>query len=196
MEIGLATAIIAALTVIATIVSPIIALRVQRSADEEKEKRQRKLSIYKTLMTNRATRLSPVYVQALNMIDIEFTGSNNEEKAVRNAWRELLDLFGSYNTTQNAFDKVTDLTAVLLEVMGKCLGYEYDRVTIKKGAYIPEMHVDLEKDQIELRKALLNLLKGNGAKLPVAIFTQDFQPLAVNPITAQVAKVTQGDPSN
>lgn len=170
--------LLSALTIFAIYYGPIKALKVQRKLDEEREARDRKLSIYKTLMSNRATRLSPAYVQALNLIEIEFAGDSENEKAVRRTWHELLDVFGSYKDTPNAFDKTTELTAAMLESMGKCLGYDFDRVTIKKGAYHPELHVNIERDQLTLRSYLLELLDGTGKrKLPVAFFEQKFPDL-------------------
>jgi hypothetical protein len=44
-KITIATAV---LSILAIVIAPIIALRVQRSADEEKERRERKLWIFKT----------------------------------------------------------------------------------------------------------------------------------------------------
>jgi hypothetical protein len=162
-------------SILAIYYGPINALKMQRQLDEQREARNRKLTIYKTLMSNRATRLSPAYVQALNLIEIEFTGENDDEKAVRRSWRELLDIYESYRDTPNAFDKVTDLTATMLESMGKSLGYDFERVTIKKGAYYPELHGNIEKEQHAIRKSLLEILDGTGRrKLPVAVFEQRF----------------------
>lgn len=167
--------VLSAISIFAIYYGPIQALKVQRQLDDEREARNRKLTIYKTLMSNRATRLAPAYVQALNLIEIEFTEDNDNEKAVRRRWKELLDVYSSYKDTPNAFDKVTELTADMLESMGKCLGYDFDKVSIKKGAYYPELHVDIEKDQHTLRKNLIELLDGTGSrKLPVAFFEQRF----------------------
>jgi hypothetical protein len=46
----------------------------------------------------RATPVNANFVQALNLIDVEFTGDNDGERAVRDAWKELLDLL---NKLQN-----------------------------------------------------------------------------------------------
>jgi hypothetical protein len=166
---------LSAITVLAIYFGPITALKMQRKLDEERESRNRKLSIYKTLMSNRATRLSSAYVQALNLIEIEFTGEDEHEKAVRRSWRELLDAYGSYRDTPNASERVTDLTAIMLESMGRSLGYDFDKVTIKKGAYYPELHGNIEREQHTIRKNLLELLDGTGRrKLPVAVFEQNF----------------------
>jgi hypothetical protein len=74
------------LTVVAIVCGPIIALQIQRKLDREREALNRKLWVFKTLMSFRATALAPAFVQALNLIDVEFSGHNDKEKAVRNAW--------------------------------------------------------------------------------------------------------------
>jgi hypothetical protein len=188
--IGIATVVVAVMTIVAIIYAPIIALKVQRRGDEAREQKGRKLWIFKTLMGYRATRLNANYVQALNMIDIEFT--DKSEKDIRDVWKELLDhytVWGAKSEIQRKVDekadleKSNDLLAEMLVKMGKGLGYQFDKVYIKKGFYYPEGLGNIEQEQHSLRRLLLALLSGNGMKLPVALFTQDFQPLspAANP---------------
>jgi uncharacterized membrane protein YhiD involved in acid resistance len=57
--VGIDTIVISVLTVVAMIVAPIVAPNVQRKADEARESKNRKLWIFKTLMSNRSTRLNP-----------------------------------------------------------------------------------------------------------------------------------------
>jgi hypothetical protein len=190
--VGIATVVVYSITVIAIIFAPIIALRVQRGADQAREAAGRKLAIFKTLMSNRATRLNPNFVQALNMIDIEFTSKS--EKEVRDAWRELQDHYNDWGRktpsrrqldNRSDLEKAEDLLAELLVKMGRTLGYDFDKVYVKKACYYPEGLGNIEQELHALRGALLNLLSGQGAKLPVAVFTQDFQPLSVRPVPVQ-----------
>ncbi len=175
---GIAGLLLSAATIVAIYFGPIQALKIQRKLDEEREARNRKLLIFKTLMSNRATRLSPNYVQSLNLIDVEFTGTDEKEKAVRDAWGELLDLFQNYKTTPNATEKSDELNAVLLAAMGKSLGYDFNKVHLKKGAYYPEFFGNIELEQHSLRKRVLELLDGSGTrKLPIAMFEQKFPDL-------------------
>ncbi len=185
VAIGIAAVVVSALTIAATFLAPVIALRVQRKADEERETRGRKLWIFKTLMSNRATRLNANFVQALNMIDIEFT--ELQEKSVRDSWKELLDHYTVWGAKTDKLRKTddkadiersTDLLAEMLMKMGKGLGYDFDKVYIKKGFYYPEGLGNIEAEQHALRRNLLALLSGKGMKLPVAVFTQDFQALS------------------
>jgi hypothetical protein len=175
VAIGICGLILTAAIILAIFLGPIYALKIQRELDEERETRKRKLKIYKTLMSNRATRLSSVYVQALNQIDVEFTADNANEKAVRDAWKELLDVYGSYNSLPNPSDKVTDQTAIMLAAMGRSLGYDFDKVYLKKGVYYPKFFGDIEKELHAVRKGLLAVLDRSGkVKIPVAVFEQRF----------------------
>jgi hypothetical protein len=179
-------AVIGVVLTIATIVAiyqgPIAALKIQRKLDEERESRNRRLSIFKTLMSNRVIRISYAYVQALNLIDVEFTGDSAEEKAIREAWKELHDLYSNYKTTPNAEEKSNELNAALLSAMGKVLGYNFDKVYLKKGGYYPEFLGNMEQEQHQLRRLLLEVLDGTGRrKIPVATFETKFPDLVDKP---------------
>lgn len=73
----------------AVLLSPVIAVQVDKFLDRRNEKKTRKMQIFSTLMSTRATPLYPAHVEALNRIDIEFY---SEQKITR-AWKLLLDNF-------------------------------------------------------------------------------------------------------
>ena len=146
-----------------------------------RDTKNRKLYIFKTLMTYRATPLSPYFVQALNLIDVEFYGNNDKEKAVRNAWKVLLDHFGDLsapNIPDNAHEKTATLTTNLLIAMGKCLGYDFDEVQIKKGAYYPMGLGNVEQEQHAVRRGILDVLSGK-RRIPVGVFEDAFPEITL-----------------
>lgn len=57
-------------------------------------------------------------------------------------------------------ERADDLLAELLHTMGKSLGYDFDKVKIKRGIYIPKGHGDERFDQYMIRKGLVNWLSG------------------------------------
>jgi hypothetical protein len=69
-------------TVIAVVMGPILALYIQNKLNIRREKRDRRLHVFRNLMATRATRVSMDHVIALNMIDVEFYGTRNEDVAV------------------------------------------------------------------------------------------------------------------
>ena len=62
------------LVILAIIIAPILAVQIQKFMDHRKEEKERKMHVFRTLMATRAAPLSPLHVEALNMIDIVFWG--------------------------------------------------------------------------------------------------------------------------
>ncbi len=82
------------LMILAVLITPFLAVFVQKQIELWREQRSRKLWVFKTLMSTRGHVLSIEHVQALNMIDLEFTKSS--EKFVISAWKEYHDHLNSY----------------------------------------------------------------------------------------------------
>jgi hypothetical protein len=187
--------VISILTIIAIVVGPIVALDIQRRLDKGREARNRKLWVFKTLMSFRATALSPNFVQALNLIEVEFDSKNEREKAVLIAWKVLLDHFGELGKTPlppNADEKTATLTTNLLLAMGKCLGYDFDEVQIKKGAYYPMGLGNVEQEQHSVRRGILDVLAGR-RRIPVGIFEDKFPAINL-PVIEEVEAATKALP--
>lgn len=152
------------LMVLATAVSPLIAVQITRYLDDKNEERGRKLQVFKTLMATRAYNLSPAHVEALNRIDLEFSAKRDKEKAVLDVWSQYLDHLGSKMLEGQAWnDKRVDLLVDLLHAMGRCLGYHFNKTQIKNGTYSPTAHGRIESEQERLRQLILELLEGNRA---------------------------------
>jgi hypothetical protein len=168
------------LTILAIVLGPILALYAQRVLDSFREKRRRQIWVFRELMITRYTRLSPRYVEALNAVPIEFDNTGKQKK-VLDKWKECLDHLSSDSTkypngwSVRGFDLVVDL----LFEMSQCLGYSFEKLRIKREAYLPQMFADIEAQQHALRRQLLELTDGTGRrKLPVAMFEQKFPDLS------------------
>lgn len=151
------------LVIIAIIIAPLFAVHVQRQLESAREKRGRKLSIFKTLMATRAETVSKEHVEALNMIDLEF--HDRQYRAVTDAWKIYLDHLFSYPRDKKELEpqweeKRFDCLTNLLMEMGKALGYDFDEVHVKKGVYAPTAHSQLENENILIRGGLIRLLYG------------------------------------
>jgi hypothetical protein len=163
------------LTIMAIIIAPIAAVQIQKYSERIREKTDRKLKVFKTLMATRATPLSPFHVEALNMIDVEFY----KDRKVTDAWKLLLDNFENYpRDTQDSNyqmklnscnEKSRELSTSLLCEMSLLLGYRFDKVHLMRGAYIPKGHADTEFDQEFIRKSMVGLFLGK-LSIPIKIF--------------------------
>jgi hypothetical protein len=168
------------LMVLATAISPLIAVQVTRYLDDRNEERGRKLQVFKTLMATRAYTLSIAHVEALNRIDLEFSSRRPLEKAVIDQWQQYLDHLGNQALTGQAWgDKRVDLLVDLLFAMGKALGYDFNKTQIKNGTYSPTAHGRVESEQENLRKLTLELLEGKRS-LPMHV-TSPPSPTAPTP---------------
>lgn len=153
------------ITAIAILLAPLIALQVSVWLERYREKRRRRLNVFKTLMSTRAARLSSNHVQALNMIDVEFYG----EKEVIRAWKAYLDHLGEKQDPPELWGaKQVDLFVDLLDKMASSLGYDFDKTTIKNTSYFPEGHGRMEEEQMMIRQGIVELLSGD-RHIPVAI---------------------------
>ncbi len=160
--------------ILAVLFSPFLAVFAQRKIDLAREKRGQKLWIFRTLMATRGNRLSLEHVQALNSIELFFDDPKKDKNIVEK-WNEYLDHF-SQDPKENDKDysakigvwleKGYDLLADLLQTMGKSLGYDFDKVKIKRGIYVPKGHGEEQNDHYMIRKGMVGLLEGKRA-LPV-----------------------------
>lgn len=160
------------LVILAIIIAPILAVQIQKFIENKKENKTRKMQIFRTLMATRATPLYPQHVEALNMIDIEFF----KNKKITEAWKVLLDNFANYPKDtkdknyqvqlNSCMEKSSDLLVDLLYEMAKSLNYSFDKVHLKRGAYIPKGHADYILDQEFIRRAFVGVLLG---QIPIPI---------------------------
>ena len=173
-------------TIAAIVLGPFLGIWVHGKLEDRKTTYDRKLDIFKTLMATRATPLARIHVESLNRIDIEF--KEPKEKQIRDDWAELLDHYThshipptlplpnrsqaeqdgynseylDYKSAQGIWnEKTVNLRAKLLEAMGKTFGYQFDKVTIKKAAYYPQLHGDIDDQQVLLLMAAYDVLRGN-----------------------------------
>ena len=127
-------------------------------------------------MATRAARLSPEHVQAINMIDLVFYGSftfgihyrSRREQTILDAWKEYHDNLCEGRDFSGAqqeahFVQRNELFINMLHAIAQDVRFMFDRVQLKRGAYTPIAHEEIEADQVALRKVLLNTLSGDTA---------------------------------
>jgi hypothetical protein len=161
------------LMLLAVLLSPFLAVYANILIERRRQRRERRLLIFKTLMATRASGLSPDHVQALNMIDIEFYGRDKKSKEVLQAWKSYLDHLGDQESySDNSWvERRIDLFIDLIHKMSISLGYDFDKVHIKRTSYFPKGFGELEADQTIIRKGIVAWLKG---ELSVPMRVTDF----------------------
>jgi hypothetical protein len=181
------------LIVSATILGPIFAVQAQKWVERFRERRQRKLWIFHSLMGSRADRTSAQHVQALNMIDLAFYGSSffgmklrsRREQAVLDSWKEYLD---HLNTQFNdaGFEvwssNGVELFINLLMAMSRDMGFSFDRVQIKKGVYSPVAHGTIAQDIDAIRTMAREVLEGRRS---IKMDIMSVPPISAKPDSSQ-----------
>ncbi|MHB9072342.1 MAG: DUF6680 family protein [Desulfobaccales bacterium] len=171
--------------IIAVILAPILAVQVQKYLERGREVEERRLRIFKALMATRASVLSPLHVESLNLIDVEFYGTHPKDKKVVETWKLYLDHLNNFPKEEGSIsswhEKSVDLLADLLYEMGQAVGYHFDKVHIKRSAYIPKGHSDFETENTLIRRGLLEIISGRSA-LPMDV--RNF-PVSQEEVSAQ-----------
>jgi bifunctional DNase/RNase len=151
-------------SVVAILLSPLIALEIQKRLDEHRTRRDRKHDLFRRLMTTRATDISPAHVEALNSIEVEFYAKDGPDKKVLDAWRIYINHVNSNMGDGDALgrwvDRRRELLVDLIYGVGQNLGYDIDKVTIKNNVYYPRGHAEVETELHALRKAQLKVFSG------------------------------------
>lgn len=149
---------------------PIAAVQIQKYLERQKESKDRKLNVFRDLMTTRASPLAPLHVSALNMVGLEFQKGKKYTK-VLNAWTTYLDhlntTIGDSDSSQVIWaDKKDDLLSDLLYEMGQSLGFDFDKVHIKKAGYVPVAYSDQNNENQFIRREIIKILSGEKS-LPI-----------------------------
>lgn len=165
--------------VLATLLGPVLAVQAQKWLERNRETKQRRVAIFRTLMATRATSLSPAHVEALNAVPIEFYGNDEKLKAIVDKWKAYLNHLGQKAMAIEVWGpKRLELFVDLLHEMAGFLGYKFNQVEISNDIYSPEGHAKIETDQEIIRRGLALLLSGQFA-LPMVVKQFPFDPAAI-----------------
>ena len=123
------------ISVIAIIISPIIAVFVGQTIQDKRNKRADKMEIFKVLMISRGLGWSNESVKALNIIEIVFS----DDKEVLSQWKTYYDKLCVEEPDDMELLKIKTEGDKLLDVMAKSLEYR-DIVTWEtiQKPYIPK----------------------------------------------------------
>ena len=124
--------------------------------------------------------LHPDSLRALNSIDTVF--HMDADKPVRDAWSKVISHAYTkrpdWNADQDgakAWDnRLLDLRVDMYQLMGAAVGYNLSLDYIKTQMYYPQLHVDTEADQMQIRKQFLKAITDDGLK--VVLVREDLAP--------------------
>ena len=160
------------ITVIAIVVGPILALASQRALDWLREKKSRRVQLYRTMMSYRtpATWLNLESLRALNSIDVVF--DKKGDKPIRDAWAAVIahaatKMPDDTEGKRRWSDRLFDLRVDLYQLIGEAVGYSHSVDYIKTQMYYPQYHVDAEQEGVQIRKQLAKAITDDGLRVLV-----------------------------
>lgn len=164
------------LVVLSTLLSPLIAVQVTEFLGRRRQVRDEKLRMFRTLMATRASTLDVSHVQALNSIDVVFSGKSAKQEAVRRQWKQYLDHLNDKNYPREHWEtRRKELLVELLDTMGQHLGFNFDKTHLKNQSYHPQGYGDLEAEQAALRRSMFEVMSGKRA-MPMWVANLPPQP--------------------
>lgn len=154
---------------IVIVLIPIVAVIIGQYLQNREKRRDDKMKIFKTLMTDRFFGWSNESVSALNIIDIVFA----KNKAVLNQWRIYKDRLTIENPTTTDINKINDAKCKLLEEMAKSLKYKNISWEVIQNPYLPKGMMDeliqrqsFQNNQVQVMEILKTQLeKGNAPQI-------------------------------
>lgn len=160
--------------ILVIVIGPLIAVQITEYLRKLKDVHDRKVYIFRTLMSTRSAPLLGVHIESLNLVELEFHSNKKQERRVVDAWRLYLTHLADHRYPKETWSSRKDeLLIELLYEMSLALGYSYDKSQIKSGAYYPAGYEDADSDHYETRKLWLEVLKG---KRSLSMITQIVAP--------------------
>lgn len=169
--------------VAAVLIAPLAALQVQIWLERYRAYVRRQEEIFRMLMATRGARLSPIHIEALNRIDLEFYGrtviliryQTKAERRVIEAWRSYHHILGApaIEGDQSAYYQQREMLFIaLLRAISDAAGYDFDDTHLKQMSYTPQFYGNVEADQSAIRQGLAKLFSGDMA-IPVQLVVQE-----------------------
>ncbi|MFK0165622.1 DUF6680 family protein [Rhizobium sp. NPDC090279] len=124
-------------TIFAIIYGPIKAVKITREMDDKRARENRRIDIFRNLMRTRQIQLDAEHVYALNLVELEFYGEEKIVSAYRNYMNHLNTPLPAVDAQDKFFEDRRDLFIDLLHVIGKAVGYDFDRRDLGKFGYVP-----------------------------------------------------------
>lgn len=154
------------LMVLATMVSPFIAVQASEKLRANAAAKDAREKVFHTLISTRGARLTPDHVAALNRIDLVFPAA--AFSGVSDAWnlymrhlsrgRAEMEQAGEAHFTEG-----NRLFMALLKAMSAALDIPFSDTALQHNAYYPQGYIHNEQQAYLLRDAALLVLKGEQA---------------------------------
>ena len=149
--------------IVAVFAGPIVAVQLTELLRKRQDTHKRRVHIFRTLMATRRSNLAVTHIESLNLLELEFRSSNQQDKKVVDSWKMYLSHLcdPNYQPKDGWEQRRQDLLVDLLYEMNLAIGYSFEKSSIKTGAYAPQAYLDFESQNTETRLLWLEILRGS-----------------------------------
>lgn len=169
--------------VAATALGPVFAVMISFWRDDRKERRNRRLEVFKTLMATRQIPISNDHVTAINLVEVEFYKCHG----VETAWKYYKDHLHTGPEDAAWRDRKENLLAKLLTEIASVLGFKIAAIDIFKGGYAPQGWASRDTLTLSVQQFIRDLSLGKKV-LPVRVAPNPPPP---NPSSAPASSLPQ-----
>lgn len=157
-------------TLAAITLGPIIAVLITRLIDRNRERRSRRVDLFRALMQTRRIPLDPLHVAALNVVEIEFHKDQDVRKAFQSYIQHLSSPMPAVGEQDRFLLQRSDLFTNLLFQMGSSVDLNFDKRDLERLSYVP---TGWDSDQAMQRRnaELLGQLLSGQIALPITHFS-------------------------
>ena len=122
--------------VAATFLGPVAAVLITLWREAVREKRNRRLYVFRTLMATRKIPISNEHVNAINLVEVDFYGCKNVEAA----WKDYSKHLNDQTKTENEAwrEEKEKLLSKLLSEIADVMGFRVPAIDIFRGGYAPK----------------------------------------------------------
>ncbi|MEB3287819.1 MAG: DUF6680 family protein [Vampirovibrionales bacterium] len=157
--------IIGIIQIFLTGLSLFVSLRVQAWLQARDAAAERRLNIFRVLMTTRNSRLAPAHVEALNSIDLEFYSNKDKYIKVLHAWETYRDSLNTDFSQKSQVEIHVEIEAReiafnhLLSAMGEAVNKHFSPTALRRNGYSPTGYYNDEIVVRTLRQQIIDLTK-------------------------------------
>jgi hypothetical protein len=164
---GAKDAILALATFFGPILSALMVIYITRHIDADRHKTERKSEIFYHLAKTRNFRLHADHVVSLNLVPVVFADNDFVMKNFKNYIEHLYKQVPIDQQEGQRFEEARDvLFGKLLVSIGRSLGMDFAADEMRYFGYMPNGWAETENEQGQVRKLLINVLRGLS---PIAI---------------------------
>ncbi|MDC1399739.1 hypothetical protein N8306_04425 [Yoonia sp.] len=148
------------ISITAIFASPMVAFWVSDKVGRGREIRSRQYQILRDLMSTRRSRLDPIHISALNLVELEFYNIDMIRQSYKKYVKHLSTPFPNGERQEQPFiDERNDLFAELLAAVASELGFKFDKSDLSRLAISQKQMQYMQRMNMQILRLFVRFSK-------------------------------------